>query len=85
MQLSELSEKYRLVAFIAGLNEKYKYELISKGCETLTQAVNVACNVDFCEKRGVPEEVNTVKKIDFAKFGKDKFGGISSRNHIIKR
>ena len=74
VQLSELSERDKLVAFTDGLNEKYKYEVISKECKTVAQAVDVACNVDFCEKRGVPEEVNTVKKINFAKFRANKFG-----------
>ena len=74
VQLSDLSEREKLVAFTHGLQEKFKYEVLARECNTLAQAVDVVCNLDFCANKGAPEEVNMVKKVNFAKF-KGRYGG----------
>ena len=74
VQLSDLSEREKLVAFTDGLQEKFKYEVLARECNTLAQAVDVVCNLDFCANKGAPEEVNMVKKVNFAKF-KGRYGG----------
>ena len=73
VQLSNMSEEEKLVAFTDGLNEKYKFEVIRAHCKNVAEAVDVACSLDFCASKGSPEELNTLKKVNFAKF-KGKYG-----------
>jgi hypothetical protein len=73
VQLSNMSEEEKLVAFTDGLNEKYKFEVIRAHCKNVAEAVDVACSLDFCASKGSPEELYTLKKVNFAKF-KGKYG-----------
>jgi hypothetical protein len=62
VQLSNLSEEEKLVAFIDGLNEKYKFEAIRAHCKALAEAVDVACSLERITRR--------VKNFEKSKFCK---------------
>ena len=69
IQLSEITEKEQLVAFTDGLNNEYKYEVLSKNCDTLEQAVEVCSNLDFCK---TARNMENVIELNSAKFNGGK-------------
>jgi hypothetical protein len=51
IQLSDLTEKEQLVAFTDGLSQDYKYEVVSKKCKTVFEAIEVCSQLDFCKMK----------------------------------
>jgi hypothetical protein len=71
VQLSNLSEEEKLVAFTDGLNEKYKFEVIRAHCKDLAEAVDVACSLDFCASKGSPRGTKYFEKSKFCKIQRE--------------
>jgi hypothetical protein len=62
-----LSKEDEMANFIDGLAENYKFEVLSKKCETLNEAIEIASNLDFCSKNQAIE-VNRIKKVNNMNF-----------------
>ena len=67
VQLPNLGEEEALVAFTDGLNDKFRYEVVKGKCKTITEAIECVTELDYCNTGGT-EEVNTVKKVNYARF-----------------